>query len=373
MTAADAAALLPLLRRGDPCHRQGQPRARRLCRPRHLGQAVGPAPALLPRPACAGDGRAAAAAEEPAGARQALRYRAQHRRRGSGPAGAVPGPGRGAGARSRSRRLERHRHRRPGLPEALPVRARLADRPCPAQRAPVHGAAGQGCLLGQRDQARPGGRAGRLPGLYAQGLYRRRLPRLCKKLLAAQDAIFPQFATHNAYSLAAVLRAGPGAGTTSSSACTAWARHSTTRWSGPSAWTGRAGSMPRSARTRPCSPIWSAGCWRTAPTRRSSTGWSIPRSSIDELVADQVEVARTAGRPAARADPAAAGDLRRWRGATAGHRSAERGRRCALQEPAASLAVAWTAGPILAAATGDGDGLPVAQPGRSRRPRRHGA
>ena len=99
-----------------------------------------------------------------------------------------------------------------------------------------------------------------------------------RKLLAAPDAIYPQFATHNAHTLAADLRAGRpgrvragqyefqclhgmgeplyeqvvGAPTTASS-------------------TGRAASTRRSARTRRCSPTWCAACWRTAPTPRSST------------------------------------------------------------------------------------------------------
>ena len=55
---------------------------------------------------------------------------------------------------------------------------RLADRPGAAQRPSADGAAGQGRLLGQRDQARPARRAGRLSGLHAQDPHRRLLPRL---------------------------------------------------------------------------------------------------------------------------------------------------------------------------------------------------
>ena len=108
----------------------------------------------------------------------ALRHRPQHRRRGGRPAGALARPAGAALLRPGARRLERHRLRRPGLPEALPVRDRLADRPGAPQRAPADGAAGQGRLLGRRDQARPGRRAGRLSGLHAQGPHRRLLPRL---------------------------------------------------------------------------------------------------------------------------------------------------------------------------------------------------
>ena len=182
------------------------------------------------------------------------------------------------GARSRARGLERHRLRRAGLPEALPVRDRLAGRPRPAQRPPVHGAPGQGRLLGQRDQARPGRRAGRLSGLHAQGLHRRRLPRLRQEAAggAGRDLSrssrpttpirWPRF-----------TELGRRQATTSSSACTAWARRSTTRWSGRRSWTAPAASTRRSARTRRCWPTSCGACSRTAPTRRSSTGWSIPR------------------------------------------------------------------------------------------------
>ncbi len=76
-------------------------------------------------------------------------------------------------------RLERHRLRHPGLSEALPHRDRLPDRSRPPQRPAHHGAAGEGRLLGQRDQARAGRRAGGLPGLYPQGAHRRVVPRLC--------------------------------------------------------------------------------------------------------------------------------------------------------------------------------------------------
>ena len=56
-----------------------------------------------------------------------------------------------------------------------------------------------------------------------------------------------------------------GSRTTSSSACTAWARRSTRRCS-PSCRRRRAASTRRSAATGICSPIWCAACSRTAPT-----------------------------------------------------------------------------------------------------------
>ncbi len=96
------------------------------------------------------------------------------------------------------------------------------------------GAPGQGRVLGQRDQARPGRRPRRLSGLHAQGLHRRRLPRLRappargagRDLSAVRD---PQRA-HAGGDLRARrrrLRSRPGS--TSSSACTAWASRSTSR------------------------------------------------------------------------------------------------------------------------------------------------
>ena len=79
---------------------------------------------------------------------------------------------------ARARRLGRARPRRAGLFEARAGRAAL---PAAARRrdlARAEPAAGQGRLLGQRGQARAGTRAARIPGLHAQGQYRRRLPRL---------------------------------------------------------------------------------------------------------------------------------------------------------------------------------------------------
>ena len=99
-----------------------------------------------------------------------------------------------------------------------------------------------------------------------------------KKLLAAQDAVYPQFATHNAYTLAAVHELGQGKdwefqclhgmGETLYDEVVGRGR----------SWTAPAASTPRSAPTRPCWPISSAACSRTAPTPPSSTAWSTPRS-----------------------------------------------------------------------------------------------
>ena len=79
---------------------------------------------------------------------------------------------------------------------ALAQQARPAD----------HGAAGQGRLLGYRDQAGADARPFRLSGVHAQGQHRRLLHRQCaRKLLSMTDRIYPQFATHNAHTVAAIL------------------------------------------------------------------------------------------------------------------------------------------------------------------------
>jgi hypothetical protein len=71
------------------------------------------------------------------------------------------------------------RPRGAGLPEARPATGRLDRRPGP-KRWPAHpGAAGQGRLLGFRDQECPGAGPGRLPGVHPQGRQRRLLPGLC--------------------------------------------------------------------------------------------------------------------------------------------------------------------------------------------------
>jgi predicted transcriptional regulator len=109
---------------------------------------------------------------------QAIRHRPEHRRRRSRPPGAVPGPARAPVLRAATDRLERYRFRDPGLPEALPVRDRLRDRPGTPQPSPPDDPPGKRRVLGQRNQARPGRRPGRLPGLHPQGVHRRFLHRL---------------------------------------------------------------------------------------------------------------------------------------------------------------------------------------------------
>ena len=88
------------------------------------------------------------------------------------------------------------------------------------------------------------------------------------KMLAAPEAFYGQFATHNAHTVATDPRARTArAGPSSSSACTAWARSSTRR--SPAGWATRAASTPRWEATRTCCRTSCAACWKTAPTPRS--------------------------------------------------------------------------------------------------------
>ena len=198
----------------------------------HFHQAVGAASALFARPARTRHGRAAAARE---GAdRAGAQHRPEHRRRGSRPPGDLAGPAGGAVLRARAGRLERHRLRDPGLPEARALRDRLRDRPGAPQPPPRDGAAGQGRLLGQRDQARPGRWPGRLSGLYPQDLHRRGLPGLrpqaagrARGRIRSSPRTTP---TRCRPSISWPARTTTPV-STSSSACTAWASRCTTKWS----------------------------------------------------------------------------------------------------------------------------------------------
>jgi RHH-type proline utilization regulon transcriptional repressor/proline dehydrogenase/delta 1-pyrroline-5-carboxylate dehydrogenase len=100
-----------------------------------------------------------------------------------------------------------------------------------------------------------------------------------RRLFADPLAFYPAFATHNAHTLAAVAesRSAPAAATSgNTSACTAWAKNSTTRSSARTDGAAPAASTRRSAATRTCWPTWFAACSRTAPTRRSSIASPTP-------------------------------------------------------------------------------------------------
>ena len=77
-------------------------------------------------------------------------------------------------------------------------------------RSPDDGPSGQGRLLGHRDQARAGARPGRLSRVHSQGDDRSELRELRAKAAGASAKIFPQFATHNALTVATVLELAGG-------------------------------------------------------------------------------------------------------------------------------------------------------------------
>ena len=90
-----------------------------------------------------------------------------------------------------------------------------------------------------------------------------------RKLLALRPRLFPQFATHNALTVATVLELAGGEGGFEFQRLhgmgeALYAQLSEDRPDSPAA------PMRRSAATATCSPIWCGGCSRTAPTRPSS-------------------------------------------------------------------------------------------------------
>ena len=90
------------------------------------------------------------------------------------------------------------------------------------------------------------------------------------RLFQHADVLLPQFATHNAHSIASILELAPaGLRSTNSSGCTAWGAFCTRKRRGRLPNSPRCASMRRSASTRICWPIWCGGCSRTAPTPRS--------------------------------------------------------------------------------------------------------
>ena len=177
----------------------------------------------------------------------------------------------------RFRRLGRHRLRRAGLPEARAVRAWTGS-------STLRAAAGHRLMVRLVKGAYWDSEIKRaqVDGLEGFPVFTRKLHTdvsylaCARKLLAAPDAVFPQFATHNAYTLAAIhSMAGDGVRAPGIRVPMP-ARHGRAAVRGggrpQQAEPPRAASTPRSARTRRCSPTWCAGCWRTGPTRPSSTG-----------------------------------------------------------------------------------------------------
>ena len=108
-------------------------------------------------------------------------------------------------------------------------------------------------------------------------------------MLSDPKAFYSQFATHNAYAIAAAHVAGGPADVRVPAP--AWhgrgaARRGRRRERPRSS--GRAASTRRSAATRICSPISCAACWRTAPTPRSSIGSPTTRRRSSEIIRDPV-------------------------------------------------------------------------------------
>ena len=166
-------ALLRILRGRDPRGRQGGGRG-----PFDLGQVVGAPSALRgraiwplrPQPDRAGRG----AGDAGGGARHPL----HHRRRGDRAAGDEPRHHRGGGRPAGAEGLGRARHGDPGLWQERPADRRLGRGARREDEAADRGAAGQGRLLGHRDQAHPGAGPCRLSPVHPQGGDRRLLPRL---------------------------------------------------------------------------------------------------------------------------------------------------------------------------------------------------
>ena len=113
---------------------------------------------------------------EPGARRGACRDRFHDRCGGGGPARPVARDPRDPGARCAHAPVGRARARRAGLRAPCAAAAGVGGGAGPRQRAAHERAPGEGCVLGQRDQARPGARAGQLPGLHLQGCHRCQLP-----------------------------------------------------------------------------------------------------------------------------------------------------------------------------------------------------
>ena len=199
-------------------------------------------------------------------------------------------------ARAGARRLERHRLRRPGLPQALPVRDRLAHRSRAAQRRRMMVRLVKGAYWDSEIKR------AQVDGLEGFPVFTRKVHTdvsyiaCARKLLAAPDAVLPAVRHPQRADAGDDPRRWPGRTSRRRLRVPVPARHGRAAVRGGgrarTSWTGRAASTRRSARTRRCSPIWCAGCWRTAPTPRSSTASPTATLPIDELVADPVDVVR---------------------------------------------------------------------------------
>ena len=233
MTAADARTLFRRLRGRDPRDRPRGGRTRRRRGTRHLDQAFGAASALFARAARARDAPSSRRASSTL-AQLAKRYDigfnidAEEADRLDLSLDLL------ARARRRpvARGLGRPGLRRAGVPEARAARDRLAGRARAPASPPADAAAGQGRVLGRRDQARAGRRPARTircsrarctPTSPTSPARRRCSPRPTRSTRSSRATTRSRSRRSTRW---------PATPPTSSSACTAWARASTTRWSG---------------------------------------------------------------------------------------------------------------------------------------------
>jgi len=99
-----------------------------------------------------------------------------------------------------------------------------------------------------------------------------------RRLLDYGTAFYPQFATHNAHTVASVLEMAGNRRDYEFQRLHGMGEALYGRSPGRSISIGRAGSMRPSAAMKISSPTWCGGCWRTAPIRRSSTALSTTSS-----------------------------------------------------------------------------------------------
>ena len=108
-----------------------------------------------------------------------------------------------------------------------------------------------------------------LSGVHPQGDDRSLLCGLRAQAAGARPRLYPQFATHNALTVASVIEDAGGVEGYEFQRLHGMGEVLYEPLRAEHAERGRAASMRRSAGTATCWPIWCGGCWRTAPIRRS--------------------------------------------------------------------------------------------------------
>jgi RHH-type proline utilization regulon transcriptional repressor/proline dehydrogenase/delta 1-pyrroline-5-carboxylate dehydrogenase len=144
-------------------------------------------------------------------------------------------------------------------------------------RPPADGAARQGRLLGHRGEAGAGARPPRLSGVHPQADDRPQLHGLRRRLLAARPRLYPQFATHNALTVATILERAGGTEGYEFQRLHGMGDALYERLLEDDPTASPAAPTRRSAAIATCSPISSAACWRTARTPPSSRARPIRR------------------------------------------------------------------------------------------------